>query len=61
MKANEEIREYAKVKNVRLWEVADKLSIPDTSFSKMLRYEIKSEKKSEILTIIDNIAAERAS
>lgn len=54
---NEEVRAYAKQKNVKLWLIAERLGIADSSFSRMLRYEITEEKKAEIKAIIDELAA----
>ena len=37
--ANEDIKAYAKVAGVKLWEVAKELNITDVTLSKKLRYE----------------------
>lgn len=42
---NKEIKEYIKSRNVPMWRVAERLGIADSSFSRMLRYEISEEKK----------------
>lgn len=55
---NEDVRMYAKQKNVKLWLIAERLGIADSSFSRMLRYEITREKKEEIHRIIDELAAD---
>lgn len=54
---NREIKEYIKSKNVPMWMVAERLGIADSSFSRMLRYEISEEKKSQIKAIADELAA----
>lgn len=59
MTANNEIKVRAKEKGVCLWEVADKLGLIDSSFSRKLRRELSTEEKSRIFTIIDEIAAEK--
>jgi hypothetical protein len=41
---NKEIKEYIKSRNVPMWRVAERLGIADSSFSRMLRYEISEEK-----------------
>lgn len=56
---NKSIKEYAKSKNVFLWEVADKLGLHDTNFSKLLRHPLPDEKIQEIKKIIDSIAESR--
>ena len=56
---NLDIRENAKKKNVKLWQIAEKLGYAhDTAFSKALRHELTEEKKTEIFKIIDELAAE---
>lgn len=57
MKANQEIRNYAKEKNVKLWEVAEAINVIDTAFSRMLRHELDDEKKNAVLAAIDNVAS----
>ena len=53
---NKEIRDYARIKDVKHWKIAEKLGINDGNFSRLLRYELKEEKKQEILKIIDELA-----
>lgn len=55
---NKDIKDYARIKDVRLWEIAEKLHLCDSNFSRMLRYEISEDKKAEIFKIIDELAAE---
>lgn len=59
MCSNKEIRDYARIKDVRLWQIADKLNISDSNFSRLLRRELPDEKKSEIKAIIDRLARDR--
>lgn len=40
-------------------QIADKLNMQDSNFSKMLRKELPSEKKEHIYKIINEIAKER--
>lgn len=54
---NKAIKEYIKAKNVPMWMVAERLGIADSSFSRMLRYEITEEKKSQIKAITDELAS----
>ena len=61
MTANIEIKTKAKQKGVCLWEVADRLGLIDSSFSRKLRKELPLDEKQRIFTIIDEIAAEKQS
>lgn len=54
---NKDIRNYAFIKGVRLWQIAEKLNIRDSNFSRMLRHELPEEKKTEIKAIVDELAA----
>ena len=53
MENNIEIRNAIFSNNIKKWEIANKLGITDSTFSRMLRNEISSEKKKEILNIIN--------
>ena len=55
---NQDIREYAKAHNVKLWQIANELGINDGNFSRKLRYELPGETKKQIKVIIDELAAE---
>lgn len=52
----EKIKEYAKSKNVKLWQIADVLGLHDTNFSKKLRHPLSEEEEKKIICIIDSIA-----
>ena len=57
---NIDIRKYAKEHKVNLWEVSERLGYAhETAFSRVLRHELPEDKKIEIKTLIDNLAAER--
>ncbi len=56
---NSGIKAYAKSKGVKLWEIADRLGIADSNFSRMLRYELSAEKSIQIKQIIEEIAKSR--
>lgn len=58
MKANMEIREKARVRGVRLWQIADALGMQESQFSKKLRKELVEDEQSKILDIIDDLAKE---
>lgn len=53
---NMDIREYAKKKGVKLWEIASALHINDGNFSRKLRQELPNEMKQKIFQIIDQIS-----
>lgn len=55
---NKDIRDYARIKDVRLWQIAEKLNLCDSNFSRLLRHELPNDKKAEIKAIIDDLAAE---
>lgn len=55
---NKDIRDSAKKAGVRMWQIADRLGIFDSAFSKKLRYELPQAERDKILKIIADIAAE---
>lgn len=59
-KANIDIREKAKSKNILFWQIAYKLGITDGNFSRKLRKELSAEEKTKIFAIIDELSAEKA-
>lgn len=54
--ANLKIKEYAKKKNVFLWEIGEQLNINDGNLSRKLRKELSKEETKKILNIIDEIS-----
>ena len=56
MKTNQDIRNYAKIKGIKLWRIAEQLKITDSTFSRQLRKEFTNEKKQEIYCIIDRLS-----
>lgn len=56
MKANIEIRQAAIKAGIHFWEIAEEYGMQDSNFSKMLRHELPSEKKEEILAIIKKLS-----
>lgn len=56
---NKDIRVMARNHGVRLWQIASKLNMQDSNFSKMLRTELPNEKKENIIKIIKEIVKER--
>lgn len=55
---NKDIREAAKRQGVFLWQIADRLDLHDSNFSRKLRKELLDEEKEHIFRIIDEIAEE---
>lgn len=57
---NIDVRNYAKKRGINLWEISERLGYAhETAFSRVLRHELLEEKKTEIRTIIDELAAEQ--
>lgn len=56
---NKDIKEYARIKNVKLWQIAERLNLQDSNFSRLLRHELTEDKKIEIKVIIDELAVEQ--
>lgn len=59
MTPNRDIKELAKSKGVKLWQIANKLGICDGNFSRKLRYELPLYEKQQILNIIENLSIEK--
>lgn len=53
---NKTIRELAKEKNVKLWQIADALGINDGNLSRKLRKELPQEEQEKIISIINELA-----
>lgn len=52
---NETIKNAAKQRGVRLWQIADRLGINDGNFSRRLRHELPEKETKKILRIIDEL------
>ena len=46
---NMDLRDYAKSKGVKLWQIAEKLNINDGNFSRKLRKELPDQEKKKII------------
>ena len=57
-KANQTIRERAKITGVHLWQIADRLGTTDTYFSRLLRKELPEKKQAQIMQIIAELEQE---
>ena len=55
-KENMRIRSAAKIYNVKLCEIAERIGINDGNFSRKLRRELPEDKQQEIIEIIKDIA-----
>ena len=56
--SNKDVREYAKQKGVRLWQIAYELHINDGNFSRKLRLELPDGEKQRIMKIVDELAGQ---
>ena len=52
---NEDIRQEVKNANLKLWQIAERLGIRDTEFSKKLRKELSNEEKEKIRQAIKSL------
>ena len=53
---NKEIRDYAKAKRIKLWQIAAELGLNDGNFSRKLRFELSADTKVQIFRIIDELS-----
>lgn len=53
-----EVKRIIKEKGVKIWQVAEKFGVADTTFSKYLRKEFNEEDSNRILNIINELAKE---
>lgn len=56
MGRNSDLKTYAFERGIRLWQVAEKLGITDSTFSKRLRRNLSVEEKTNIKAIIDELS-----
>ena len=56
---NEVIRRKAAAEKVHLWEVARRMGMADTTFSKRMREQFSDEETVKVLRMIDQIAEEK--
>lgn len=55
---NQEIRQAAMRKGVRMWQIAEALGVHENTFSRRLRTELPQEEQEKILSIIDDLSRE---
>lgn len=53
------IRDFAKAKGVRMWEIAHRWGCDDATFSRKMRFEFSPEDQEKALKIISEIVEER--
>lgn len=56
---NKEIRFLIQCNGLKYWEVAAKIGVSDSYFSRMLRNELNDEKKEEVIKAINDLTAEK--
>ena len=59
MLCNNDIRTAAKQNGVRLWEVAERLNVSEPTITRKLRRELPADEKQRIISLIDEISAEK--
>ena len=60
MTHNKEIRSALSDAGVKYWQVAERLGIADTTFSRKLRHELPQAEKDRVMQAIAAAAAEKA-
>ena len=56
---NEAIRRRARERGVFLWELAARVGVTDSTFSRKLRSEFSPEERERVLRVIGEIASEK--
>lgn len=54
--SNIDIKSFAKESGVMHWQIADKLGMHDSNFSKMLRHELPEDEKAKIRSVIKELS-----
>ena len=54
--ANLEIKLNAAGAGVKLWQIAQRLGITDSTLSRKLRFELPNEEKKRLLSIVDDLS-----
>lgn len=52
---NLDIRNKAKIHNIKLWEIGEQMGLSDANFSRLLRKELDASTKERIFTIIQEL------
>lgn len=56
---NEQLKEVMRANNIYMWQVAKKLNVYETSFSKWFREELSEDRKRMVLSAIEEIKLDR--
>ena len=56
---NEAIRKYAKQNKIALWQIAHELGISEPTMTRKLRFEMDTDEKSRIITLIGKLAGDQ--
>lgn len=56
---NSDLKRKIKSKGIMLWQIAEKLGIHDSNFSRMLRYKLNDEQIKAINKAINDLESER--
>lgn len=56
MLANKDIRRECRKHNVRLWEIANRLDISESTMTRKMRVELPNDQRIYLLHVIDQIA-----
>ena len=57
---NQRVRKEARIYDVKLWQIAERLGITDGNFSRKLRRELPDERQDELIKLIHEIAEGKA-
>lgn len=60
MRANQKVRDAAKMRGVKHWQIADHLGISEPTIVRWLRTPLPEEKEKAVMTAIEEIAKEGA-
>ena len=58
-KTNQNVRDILQKKRIFQWEIAEKLGLHDSNFTRLLRKELTEEMKIKVFAAISEIEAER--
>lgn len=53
--ANQDVREHIREANVKMWAVARRLGIADSTFCRRLRFELPRTEKQKIMAAVDEL------
>lgn len=56
--ANQDVREHIRESNVKMWEVARRLGIADSTFCRRLRFELPRTEKQKIMAVVNELREE---